>query len=118
MKNELPALKDLQELQKAFQNRIEQEGSGAKEEQIGSMEFMRLHTLALQVEIGEALQELPWKPWKKNQKLNSHAFKKELADCQIFLWNLQHGIGLSEKGMRKLISEKIGINHNRQDNGY
>jgi NTP pyrophosphatase (non-canonical NTP hydrolase) len=57
-----------------------------------ALEFARWNVLAAQVELGEALQELPWKPWKdapeRISKEEWDGFRKELGDVLHFVLNL------------------------------
>lgn len=109
-------------MQNEFQHHIKdkslKEGKNLKETDVGSIEFMRLHTLALLDEVTESLRELPWKPWKKNQTFDIEAYHEELADIQIFLFNLIIGQGLGIQRHLRTVKEKVQKNYQRQQEGY
>lgn len=88
--------------------------------------YIKENMLWLEDEIHELLRELPWaKGWSKKYELwTNEEFKKhennaayELADIYVFLMNITLAMGL-EYEIEDLISEKLGINNDRQDNNY
>ena len=50
-----------------------------------NMEYMRVYCLALLVEVGEFVNELAWKPWKPNKKVDIVKLQEEFADILAFL---------------------------------
>lgn len=73
---------------------------------------------AIMVEAGEALQETPWKSWKKSQRFHVAAFQEELADIQLFLLNTVNASGLTPVEFLELCKKKQDVNFNRQNTGY
>jgi len=83
-----------------------------------NIELIKNQILALYDEIGEALNEVPWKPWKINQEFNVSKFRMELIDVFHFLINLFLLSGIQAQDVFKLFVSKNKINVRRQRNGY
>jgi len=83
-----------------------------------NIELIKNQLLALFSEVGEALKEVPWKPWKKNQDFNVAKFKIELIDVFHFLINLFLLSGMNSNDVIELFKTKNEINVRRQKNGY
>lgn len=113
-------LKELFELQIKFQELL---GNTISEYESfiilhDNVELLKNQLLAIFSEIGEALQELPWKPWKKNQDFNLYKFRMELIDMFHFLINLFLLSGMNAEDTIKLFKQKNEINLRRQKDGY
>ena len=63
------------------------------------MQYIRDLCLALNVEVTEFLQELPWKPWRvlADQKYDQKKAAEELADIMVFVLNLWVHLGAYPK---------------------
>lgn len=85
---------------------------------IMSMEYLRTQCLALMVELGEFLNETPWKPWKKSKKLNAEKAREELADCWHFLINISLPFFQDFKDLKKEFLKKHEVNNERQEKNY
>jgi dimeric dUTPase (all-alpha-NTP-PPase superfamily) len=85
---------------------------------IRNQPYINIMSLALIDEVMEAVRETPWKPWKKQQGFDEENFKKELIDCQHFLFNLMIAAGMSAAEIHGMFMEKNNENHSRQDNNY
>lgn len=83
-----------------------------------NIQILKNQLLALFSEIGEALQEVPWKPWKQNQNFNVSKFRMELIDVFHFLINLFLYSGMDSNDVIKLFKLKNKINIRRQKDGY
>ncbi|MHA1685204.1 MAG: dUTPase [Candidatus Heimdallarchaeaceae archaeon] len=108
--NNFSMLQNMFELQRKFQKRLNND--------IYSQQFITEQTLCLIVELVEALQNTPWKSWKKNQEFNKHKFREELIDCWHFLINLSLSAGYNSQELYEAFLEKHRINNERQDNNY
>ena len=62
-----------------------------------NIEVLKNQLIALIVEASEALQELPWKSWKKNQTFLLPSFQVELIDILHFLINLFIFTGMNKQ---------------------
>ena len=85
---------------------------------IKSQEFINIMTLACIDELMESIRETPWKPWKKNQTMNTEKFKNELIDVQHFVINLALSSGMSANEFYQRFMEKNKENHKRQNEDY
>jgi len=113
-------LEKLFELQKQFQRLLGIEFPYIKDYIINpiNIELIKNQILALYDEIGEALREVPWKPWKINQDFNVAKFKMELIDVFHFLINLFLLSGMEAKDVFETFIRKNKINVRRQKDGY
>jgi len=105
-------LKEMFTKQAEFQTRL---GNSAN---LYSTPFIKDMILALTCEAMEALQEVPWKEWKKNQKFDTDKFKAEIIDIWHFLINLSMAAGLDEKSLYDEFMKKNRKNFQRQKEGY
>lgn len=77
------------------------------------------HVLALVSELGEVLDRINWKYWKKSKKdLDIHELALELVDVFIFVVNLFIIWGITPEELLDLYNEKKDINVKRQEDGY
>ena len=83
-----------------------------------NIELIKNQILALFDEVGEALREVPWKPWKINQHFNVNKFRMELIDVFHFLINLFLLSGMNSRQVINLFKNKNKINVKRQKDGY
>ena len=85
---------------------------------IDSAEYKEKMTVALGSEVFEILNELPWKPWKKQQKFDKKRFSEEIIDAWHFLINLSLSAGMTADSLHAHFFKKHKINKLRQKNGY
>lgn len=85
---------------------------------IDSMDEIRLLTLAAMVELGEALQLTPWKPWKKPELVDFPKLKEELADVMHFYVELCIIIGFDAGDMYQAYMSKAKVNEQRTMGDY
>jgi len=83
-----------------------------------NVELIKNQILALYDEVGEALREVPWKPWKINQQFNVKKFRVELIDVFHFLINLFLLSGMDVQETIELFKWKNNMNKKRQKDGY
>ena len=83
-----------------------------------SVESMKDQIMCLIAEATEALNELPWKHWKKNQVANIPKFQDELVDVQLFLLNLTAMSGMTIDQFLVKCADKQQINTQRQKDNY
>lgn len=82
--------------------------------------YMRWNTLAAQVELGEAIQEVPWKPWAVDLEPTQEEllkFAKEQVDVLHFIGNMLCAAGVTDDVLSNLYLEKMRINEARQATG-
>ena len=96
--------------QKAFQAQLEND--------VMSMSYLRTQSLALIVELGEFLNETPWKPWKKNKHLDVFKAREELIDCWHFMINISLPFFNDFDDLKKAFNKKHDVNNKRQEENY
>lgn len=91
------------------------------------MQYIRDTCLALNIEVAEFLQELPWKPWRPayRQPCNIDKAAEELVDIIIFALNLWITLGWlfrqpDQNGalLEQMIKQKQQLNIERLTSGY
>lgn len=73
---------------------------------------------ALQQEVSELVDCVPWKWWAHYQHLDKEHAKEELVDVIHFVVSLAQTLGMSPDDIFTAYLEKNAINHQRQDSGY
>jgi len=76
------------------------------------------HTAAVK-ELGEALDEVGWKPWGKRRGwIDRDAFITELVDAVHFIGNMAVAAGCTDEEWERRYRAKRTINQERQRDGY
>ncbi len=73
---------------------------------------------AMQQELAELTDSVPWKWWAKYQKFDLQNARVEVVDLFHFLISLAQTLDLSAEDVYRLYCEKHAVNHLRQDSGY
>jgi hypothetical protein len=89
-----------------------------------TIDLIHTHSSFINEEVIEMLRELPYhKPWRDYsdwdaEKMNEQLQKarEEWIDVFIFLSNVGLFLGLDENKIREMYLEKLGVNHERQEN--
>jgi dUTPase-like protein len=88
------------------------------------IQFIKDMMLAAQQELGEALNEVSWKPWTVGERFNTTAFTSELGDVFQFIMNMWF-VALPcltptelAEAMRDTLQLKLIINRKRHAEGY
>lgn len=85
------------------------------------MDALVQHACALNVEVGELLREVPWKPWRTiaSQKEASVETKsKEFVDCLLFLINISFCVGIETSDILSAFEQVMQSNYERIQSGY
>jgi|SRR5579859_173657 len=85
--------------------------------------YVSMNLTAAIIELGEAYQEVPWKPWAKVDKdavwtENRHKFIGEIVDTLFFLANALTAVGCDDQELAMMYQAKMGVNKKRQEDGY
>jgi hypothetical protein len=82
-------------------------------------EYVRWNFLAAHAELGEAIQHLPWKPWRGREgrpnPTDAMLAGRELVDVLIFLGNLFAALGWSDDVLAHELERKRGVNREREE---
>jgi dimeric dUTPase (all-alpha-NTP-PPase superfamily) len=73
---------------------------------------------AMQQELAELTDSVPWKWWAKYQEFDKQNARVEIVDLFHFLISLAQVMGMSADDVYEAYLKKNKVNHNRQDTGY
>lgn len=73
---------------------------------------------AMQQELAELTDSVPWKWWAKYQEFDKQNARVEIVDLFHFLISLAQVMGMSADDVYEAYLKKNKVNHNRQDRGY
>jgi dimeric dUTPase (all-alpha-NTP-PPase superfamily) len=76
------------------------------------------YTRAMQQEIAELIDSVPWKWWAKYQKFDEQNARVEVIDLFHFLISIAQTLGMSADDVYDAYVKKNKVNHERQDSGY
>jgi dimeric dUTPase (all-alpha-NTP-PPase superfamily) len=76
------------------------------------------YTRAMQQEIAELVDSVPWKWWAKYQKFDEQNAKVEVVDLFHFLISLAQTLGMSAEDVFQAYVKKNQVNLQRQESGY
>ena len=76
------------------------------------------YSRALQQEVSELIDSVPWKWWAKYQKFDKQNARVEVVDIMHFLVSIAQVLSMSADDIFDAYCKKNAINHERQDSGY
>ena len=76
------------------------------------------YTRAMQQEIAELIDSVPWKWWAKYQEFDEQNAKVEIVDLFHFLITITQVMSMSPDDVYNAYVKKNQVNHNRQESGY
>ncbi len=76
------------------------------------------YTRAMQQELAELVDSVPWKWWAKYQTFDEQNARVEVVDLFHFLVSLAQALGMSAEDVYEAYLKKNKVNHERQDSGY
>jgi len=76
------------------------------------------YTRAMQQELAELTDSVPWKWWAKYQKFDQQNARVEVVDLFHFLVSLAQTLGMSADDVYEAYLKKNKVNHERQASGY
>ena len=76
------------------------------------------YTRAMQQEIAELIDSVPWKWWAKYQKFDEQNARVEVVDLFHFLVSIAQVLGMTPQDLYDAYTRKNRVNHERQDGGY
>jgi len=109
-------LENIFELQDQLNRRIGVEmGKMSEEEQI---KWILNYIRAMQQELAELTDSVPWKWWAKYQDFDKQNAKVEIVDLFHFLISLAQVMGMTAEDVHDAYLKKNKVNHQRQESGY
>ena len=76
------------------------------------------YTRAMQQELAELVDSVPWKWWAKYQKFDGQNARGEVVDMFHFLVSLAQTLGMSADDVYQAYLKKNAVNYQRQESGY
>jgi dimeric dUTPase (all-alpha-NTP-PPase superfamily) len=76
------------------------------------------YTRAMQQEMAELVDSVPWKWWAKYQKFDEQNARVEVVDLFHFLISLAQTLGMTAEDVFQAYVKKNQVNFQRQDSGY
>ncbi|MBN1404751.1 MAG: dUTPase [Opitutales bacterium] len=109
-------LEEIFSMQKALNSRIGVITDSLDEK--AKTEWVLNYSRAMQQEMAELIDSVPWKWWAKYQKFDEQNARVEVVDLFHFLVSLAQVLGMSAEDVYQAYLAKNKVNHNRQDSGY
>ncbi len=109
-------LEEMFEMQKKLNKRIGVDTDNMNEQE--KIKWILNYCLAMNQEISELIDSVPWKWWAKYQKFDEQNIKVEIIDIFHFLISAAQVIGLSAEDVHRIYMQKNKVNFERQERGY
>ena len=109
-------LEEIFRMQEALNQRIGVETKGMTEEE--KIKWTLNYLRAMQQEMAELTDSVPWKWWAKYQKFDEQNARVEVVDCLHFLISMAQVLGMSADDVFAAYVKKNEVNLKRQDSGY
>ncbi|HXI71348.1 MAG TPA: dUTPase [Verrucomicrobiae bacterium] len=109
-------LRELFRMQKSLNERIGVQTDGMSEEE--KTKWLLNYTRAMQQEMAELTDSVPWKWWAKYQKFDEQNARVEVVDLFHFLISMAQVLGMSADDVFAAYVKKNAVNFQRQDSGY
>lgn len=109
-------LEEIFRLQKALNERIGVRLDDLSEEE--KTKWVLNYSRAMQQEMAELIDSVPWKWWAKYQNFDEQNAKVEVVDLFHFLVSLAQVLGMTPDDVYQAYLKKNEVNHKRQESGY
>ena len=109
-------LEEIFKMQETLNKRIGVETAGMTEEE--KVKWTLNYLRAMQQEMAELTDSVPWKWWAKYQKFDEQNARVEVIDLFHFLISIAQVLGMSAEDVYQAYLKKNAVNHQRQDSGY
>src|SRR5690625_73115 len=104
------------DLQKALNDRIGVNTSDLSEAE--QTKWVLNYSRAMQQELAELVDSVPWKWWAKYQEFDRQNARVEVVDLFHFLVSLAQALGMTADDVFEAYEKKNQVNHWRQESGY
>jgi dimeric dUTPase (all-alpha-NTP-PPase superfamily) len=109
-------LEEIFSLQDELNSRIGVVTQGLDDEE--QRKWILNYVRAMQQELAELTDSVPWKWWAKYQEFDKQNARVEVVDLFHFLISLAQVLGMSADDVYDAYLKKNKVNHERQDSGY
>lgn len=116
MKAFMDKLDNIFELQDELNRRIGVDMSSMNDED--RAKWILNYVRAMQQELAELTDSVPWKWWAKYQEFDKQNAKVEIVDLFHFLISLAQVMGMTADDVHEAYLKKNKVNHDRQESGY
>jgi len=103
-------------MQEALNKRIGVDTRNMDESQ--QVQWVLNYVRAMQQEMAELTDSVPWKWWAKYQEFDKQNARVEVIDLFHFLISAAQVLGMSADDVYQAYLKKNAVNHQRQDSGY
>ena len=107
---------ELFDLQNALNKRIGVDTDNMSVEE--KTKWVLNYTRAMQQEMSELIDSVPWKWWAKYQEFDEQNAKVEVVDLFHFVISLAQVLGMTPEDVHAAYTKKNKVNHDRQESGY
>ena len=104
------------QLQEDLNRRIGVETEGMSE--AAKTEWVLNYSRAMQQELAELVDSVPWKWWARYQEFDEQNARVEVVDLFHFLISIAQVLGMTAEDVHAAYTAKNKVNHSRQDTGY
>ncbi len=87
-------------------------------DETAKVQWVLNYTRALQQELAELTDSVPWKWWAKYQNFDEQNARVEVVDCFHFLVSIAQVLGMTADDIHQAYLKKNAVNHQRQETGY
>jgi len=109
-------LEEIFRLQDQLNQRIGMHADQLTEEE--KVKWVLNYTRAMNQELAELVDSVPWKWWAKYQAFDQQNARVEVVDLFHFLISIAQVLGMSADDVYQAYVKKNQVNHQRQDSGY
>jgi dimeric dUTPase (all-alpha-NTP-PPase superfamily) len=109
-------LEEIFRLQDQLNQRIGMHADQLTEEE--KTKWVLNYTRAMNQELSELVDSVPWKWWAKYQAFDQQNARVEVVDLFHFLISIAQVLGMSADDVYQAYVKKNQVNHQRQDSGY
>ena len=109
-------LENIFDLQEELNTRIGVEMKSMTDEE--RIKWILNYIRAMQQELAELTDSVPWKWWAKYQDFDKQNAKVEIVDLFHFLVSMAQVMGMSATDVHEAYLKKNKVNHTRQESGY
>jgi dimeric dUTPase (all-alpha-NTP-PPase superfamily) len=109
-------LENIFDLQEQLNSRIGVDMKDMNDEQ--RAKWILNYVRAMQQELAELTDSVPWKWWANYQAFDKQNAKVEIVDLFHFLISLAQVMGMNAEDIHEAYLKKNKVNHDRQEKGY
>ncbi len=109
-------LEEIFRLQAALNDRIGVRTADLNEAE--QTQWVLNYVRAMQQELAELVDSVPWKWWAKYQTFDKQNARVEVVDLFHFLVSLAQVLGMTPDDVYQAYLKKNNVNHQRQETGY